>query len=248
MGSVDRADATARTIQDGRQMGSFADSDEAFEQDLAGNPHRAGEVAFLRSIATRGMTVIEAGANRGLTTVTLAGAVGEAGHVYVFEPVPEYYSRLVERVSASRVGNVSTYRLALSNQAGRMAFYKRSGGGSGITPAQGGDLLSVEATTVSEFLMVEGIEELDLVNLDCEGSELLVLQGARTALQSRTPLVFCEVHRGYLAELGQSPADVAGYLQDLGYQVEPVQVEKLESDATIETCSHVYAHMSEAGV
>jgi len=227
-------------------MDTFTYDSQEFRRELEKSPHHAGEVSFLRSIAKPGMIAIEAGANRGVTTVALAKAIGEMGHVYVFEPVPEYYSQLAANVSRNRVSNISTYQLALSNQTARIPFYKRDGGGSGITPAPCGEMLWVEATTIAEFLTVEEIHTLDLLTLDCEGSELLVLQGAQAALEKHEPEIFCEIHHGYLDELGQSVDDVVGFLRQFGYDIRMLQVEDPAAEATEDECSHVYAHVSKS--
>jgi len=84
-----------------------------FRDELANSPHYAGEIAFLRSIAKPGTIAVEAGANKGVTTVALAKAIGETGHLYVFEPVPDYYSRLEANLSRNGVRNITTYQLAL---------------------------------------------------------------------------------------------------------------------------------------
>jgi len=212
-----------------------------FRDELANSPHYAGEIAFLESIAKPGIIAVEAGANKGVTTVALAKAIGETGHLYVFEPVPDYYSQLEANLSRNGVRNISTYQLALSNRTGRIQFYKREGGGSGITPAKGGEMLWVEATTITEFLTVEEIHTLNLVNLDCEGSELLVLQGAQAVLEKYTPDIFCEIHHGYLGELDQSVADVIGFLHQFGYSIRLLQVEGPDTETSTDTCSHIYA-------
>jgi len=223
----------------------FIYESEEFRDQLHSDPHHAGEVSFLRSIARSGMHVLEVGANMGVTAVALAGEIGETGHLYAFEPVPEYYATLTENLSRNGIENVSVYRLALSNRTGRIRFYKRKGG-SGITPAEGGEALWVEATTVTEFLIVEKIDRIDLLNLDCEGSELLVLEGAKDVLEKQAPQIFCEIHHGYLKELGQSTDDIIGYLSQLGYDVRPLQVEDPDVETSADKCSHIYAAMPSA--
>ena len=222
-------------------MDSFVYDSAAFRQELADSPHHAGEVEILRSMAQPGMRVIEVGAHTGVTAVALAHQIGAEGHLDAFEPVPEYYGELTENLSRNGVSNVSTYRLALSDRPGRIRFYKH-GGASGITPAKDAPMIWVEATTISDFLTGQPVAQLDLVHLDCEGSELLVLEGAKGVLQEQAPAIFCEIHHAYLKELGQSGADLAHFLGDLGYEVEALQVEHADSRSSLEACSHIRAH------
>lgn len=221
-------------------MNSFVFGSEEFQRELKDNPHHAGEVEFLRSVLRPDMHVIEAGANRGVTAVATAREIGTGGHLYAFEPVPEFYAALKENLRRNDAENVSLHQLALGNRRGRIQFYKH-GGGSGITPAEDAESLYVEATTVTDFLREQGEARIDFLNLDCEGSELLVLRGARNVLEDHGPQIFCEIHRDYLGKLDQSADDVAGLLSELGYEVRPLRVEDLNAESSVEECSHVYA-------
>jgi FkbM family methyltransferase len=221
-------------------MDRFIYDSKEFWEDLEGSPHHLGEVRFLRSIARPGMRAIDAGANVGVTAVALAKHVAEKGHVYAFEPVPEFYAALNENLSRNRVENVSTHRLALSNHTGRIRFYKH-GGGSGIAKVDQAEPIWVEATTLAEFLPPGVNGRIDLLNLDCEGSELLVFRGGRTILEKHAPQIFCEIHHGYLKDLAQSPKAVVDFLEEIGYDVRPLQMEDLGAKTTLEKCSHIYA-------
>jgi len=222
------------------RMDRFEYESEQFREELRSSPHLAGEVQFLRSITRPGMHVFDVGANRGVTAVTLAKAVGADGHVYAFEPVPEYYRQLKENLSLNRADNVSAYPLALSNRPGRIRFYKH-GGGSGIARAEGAEVLWVDATTAAHFAADRRISQIDLLSMDCEGSELLVLEGAKRILGKDAPQIFCEIHREYLDELGQSVEDVVRFLRGLGYDLRSLRVENLGADTGIDECSHIYA-------
>jgi len=223
-------------------MGSFKYKSKQFLDELKGNRHLTGEIEFLGRLAKPGMRAIEAGANRGVTAVAVAEGVTAGGRVYAFEPVPEYYKELTENVSANAVDNIETHNLALSNAPGFVHIYRR-GEGSGITPGDGAaeEAVYAQATTLDKFAAENHIDNLELLNLDCEGSELLVLQGARTVLEKYAPEIFCEIHHGFLKQLGQSVWDVVQVLRQSGYKVQPVQVEDLNAKANFENCSHVYA-------
>jgi len=221
-------------------MNGFIFDSEDFQRELQNSPHDAGEVEFLRSILSTGMYVIEAGAHRGVTAVAIARQIGREGHLYAFEPVPEFYAQLKENLLRNGVQNASAHLLALGERRERIRFYKH-GAGSGITPAEGAELLHVEVTTVTDFLAEQGQDRIDLLNLDCEGSELLVLRGAKRLLEEHSPLIFCELHHGYLDQLNQSAGDVVDFLTELGYSVHPLQVEDLNAETNFQECSHLYA-------
>ncbi len=221
-------------------MTSFLFDSEEFQRELKDNLHHAGEVEFLRSVLEPGMHVVEAGANRGVTAVAISREIGEQGRIYALEPVPEFCAELKENLRRNAVRNASVHQIALSDRRGRIRFYKH-GGGSGIAPAEDAESIFVEATTISDFLGEQEEARIDFLNLDCEGSELLVFQGARGLLEDHGPQIFCEVHRDYLGTLDQSVSDVAEFLSELGYEVRPIQVENLNAESSIEKCSHLFA-------
>ena len=221
-------------------MNEFVLESEEFRRELQNSPHEAGEVEFLRSVLRPGMHVIEAGANRGVTAVAIAREIGSVGRLYTFEPVPEFYEELKASLVRNDAQNVSAHQLALSNQPGRIELYKR-GGESGITPAEDAEMLRVEATNIADFVAEHKIDRVDLLYLDCEGSELLVLRGAKRILEEQGPQIFCELHREYLKELGHSADDVTTLLTGIGYDVRPLQVENLDAETSLDDCSHIYA-------
>jgi len=221
-------------------MERFVYDSREFQDELAASAHHAGEVKLLQSITRPGMHVVEAGANRGVTAVALAKAIGPTGHLSTFEPVPEFYAELTENLAGNGVKNASAYNMALSNRKGRIRFYKH-GGGSGVTPADDAEMIWVEATTLADFVARHRIERIDILNMDCEGSELAVFEGGKAVLAQQTPQIFCEIHHDYLKQLGKSVHDVTSFLTAVGYEVRPVRVEDLDAESTLEDCSHIYA-------
>lgn len=217
----------------------------AFRRKLRENAHHYGEVAFLESVLRPGMTVIEGGANRGVTAIAIAKAVGKKGCVHAFEPVPEYFKALQENVSRNRTRNMNIHNLGLSNRNGSIRFYKH-GEGSGVTRAKEAETIRVQATTLTDFVAAHNITRLNFINCDCEGSELLVFRQARGLLKRQAPEIFCEVHRDYLKALNQSVEDLVKFLRDLGYAVKPIQTEDLNSDSNFDRCSHIYAAMNQS--
>jgi len=222
------------------EMESFVYDSQEFRDSLGANPHLAGEVRFLQSIARQGMNIIDVGANKGITTVALAKSVGETGRVYAFEPVPEFYVALKGNLSSNGEENVTAYQLALSNVAGRIKFYKR-GRGSGIVSRDEGEEILVNSTTIDDFTHQEGIMNIELISMDCEGSELFVLQGAKKMLSEQCPRIFCEIHHDYLKSLGQSVSEIVSYLGELAFRIRPVLADDLDKIVGLEQCSHIYA-------
>ena len=78
--------------------------------------------------------------------------------------------------------------------------------------------------------------------MDCEGSELLVLKGAEKTLRENKVKIFCEIHHGFLEQLGQSVQDIVKYLQSLDFQVYSVSLNDLSLGKELDKSEYIYAH------
>jgi len=218
----------------------FLYNSPAFKNFLKDNPHERGEVKFLESIVKEGMNVIDIGANIGITTMTIAKRIGRKGKLYSFEPIPEYFNILKKNISSNGLENAKVYELAVTNQVGRVNFYQK-GLSSGIVFEEGAERFEVSTTTIDSFLSNEKTERIDLINMDCEGSELLVLKEAKKTLQKNKVKIFCEIHHDFLKQLGHSIEDLVEYLQSLEFQVQSVSLNDLKLGNDFEKCEYVYA-------
>jgi FkbM family methyltransferase len=222
------------------EMDLFLYDSPAFKNFLKDNPHEAGEVKFLESIAKEGMNVIDIGANIGITTVAIANRIGRRGKLYSFEPTPEYFNVLKDNVFSNGLENVEVYELAVTDKVGRVPFYQK-GLSSGIVFEEGAKKFEAPTTTMDRFLSEEKIGRIDLINMDCEGSELLVLKGAKETLSRNKVKIFCEIHHDFLKQLGQSVEDLVEYLQGLEFQVQSVSLNDLNMGDNFGNCEYVYA-------
>jgi len=227
-------------------MQFFIYNSPAFKAFLKDHPHERGEVKFLESIVEEGMNVIDIGANIGITAVTVGKKIGKGGKLHSFEPVPEYFDILKKNLSSNGLENAKVYRVAVTDQVGRVDFYQKELS-SGIVFEEGAKEFEVCTTTIDRFLIDEGIARIDLINMDCEGSELLVLKGAKETLRNNKVRIFCEIHHNFLKQLGQSTEDLVEYLQKLGFEVQSVCLNDLEVGNNFEKCEYIYAHNRDEG-
>jgi FkbM family methyltransferase len=222
------------------EMELFLYDSLAFKDFLKDNPHEAGEVKFLESIAQEGMHAIDIGANIGITTVAIAKRIRRRGRLYSFEPVPKYSNILKENLSSNGLENVKVYEIAVTDQVGIALFYQKELS-SGIVFEQGAKKFEIPTTTIDRFLTAEKIGRMDLINMDCEGSELLVLRGAEETFSKNKVKIFCEIHHDFLKQLGQSIEDIVQYLQGLEFQVQSVSLNDLKTGNNFENCEYIYA-------
>ena len=218
-------------------MKFFIFNSPAFKTHLEESSHERGEVEFLQLIAAEGMNAIDIGVDVGVTTVTIAKAVGERGKVYTFDPVSGHIDTLRKNLAANGLENVSIFQMAVSDKVGTIDFY-----GGSIIPEEDIEKSSVRTTNLDTFLTEEKVERIDLINMDCEGSELLVIKGAEKTLRENKVRIFCEIHHGFLEQLGQSIQDIAKYLQSFDFQVYSVSLDDLSLGKELDKPEYIYAH------
>jgi FkbM family methyltransferase len=142
-------------------------------------------------IAQPGYTVIDVGANIGTYTLSQGGRVGKTGVIYSFEPNPDAFQRLVANVRSNHLDWVQCYQRAVYSEAkpltlqvpGSSAWARVSADSAipeGQVPRQ--NFVPVEAITLDEFVVKNGIDKVDILKIDVEGSEVEVMKGAQEAL------------------------------------------------------------------
>jgi FkbM family methyltransferase len=221
-------------------MDLFRHDSRAFKNFLKNNPHERGEVNFLNSVAEKGMKAIDIGANIGISSVAIATKIGRTGKLYSFEPLPQFFDTLNKNISSNGLENVEAYEMAVTDQTEKVPFYEK-GLSSGIVFQEGAEKSEVSTTTIDRFVKEKNIVRVDLINMDCEGSELLVLKGAKETLRKNKVKIFCEIHHDFLKQLGQSVKDIVQYLRGLEFQVQSVSLNDLKLGNNFENCDYIYA-------
>jgi FkbM family methyltransferase len=212
-----------------------------FKEYLAAHAHVRGEVQFLRTIVREGMTAIDIGGHIGMATVTIAKGIGPTGMLHTFEPMPEYFDILRRNIAANGLSNVRTHCMAITDRAGECVLHS-DGAATSIVPRPGGHTrFTAHTNTLDCFAMQQHMTGLDLLNLDCEGSELLVLRGGRAILTRNHPQVFVEVHHDMLSYFDHDVWDVVATFQGLGFTVRALRFDDMRLTENFASCEYVYA-------
>jgi FkbM family methyltransferase len=172
-----------------------------------------GERRLLRSLLRPGLRMADVGANIGYYLLLAEGAVGPSGTIACFEPEPDNVAELRRNIAANRLQNVQVFPVAVGDTEGTVSL--RSGINSGVAADGSGDL------TVSMCRLDDALASpVDFVKIDVEGFEGQVLAGARRLLRDDRPVLFVEIHPGFLA----APYTVDGILGLLAEHYPKVQL------------------------
>lgn len=166
---------------------------------------------------SNGQTVIDVGANVGYYSLMSSKLVGPSGKVLALEPSPRNYQLLCTHLSLNKVSNVSTFKLALSDQCGIARF------SADIDPvaqrlSESGNI-EVHQVTLDQFVADHSIEAIDIIKIDVEGAELKVLKGAQGVLRKHRPKLFVETHDRFEAKVHENCKD---FLEKQGYEVQEI--------------------------
>lgn len=152
---------------------------------------RMRSILNAREVAAGGV-MLDIGAHIGRTAIARA-LLGDATAVYAAEPEPLNYACLVRTVRENGLGGlVLPDRVAIGTHSGvgRLQRARQSGGHrlvSSDAAANAPDVIPVPCMTLDEWVAASGIDhdEITFVQIDTQGTEAEVLQGASQLLQSR---------------------------------------------------------------
>jgi FkbM family methyltransferase len=182
------------------------------------------ETALLRHLLGQGMTFVDVGANWGYFSLLAAGLLGPSGRIVSLEPDPRLHALLQANLRHNRMANVTALPLAAADRKGTLPLvpFDESEGNWGVSrlveqPAA--TTLSIPTAPIDEILDDLGIDQVDLLKMDIEGTEDLALRGMAAGLaRHRYRFVLLEVHPALLAERGRTfeetvePVRAAGYV------------------------------------
>jgi FkbM family methyltransferase len=158
------------------------------------------EIDFLRHWLRPGMTVIDIGANLGVYSIPMARLVGQAGHVFAYEPGSEARLLLEQSRELNAATNLVISPLALSDREreGLLVF-----GLSSELNALGdsGSGEPVRITNLDNEDATRGWPPPDFLKIDAEGEEERTLAGGRNFFARYSPLIMFEIKDEHLRAL-----------------------------------------------
>ena len=202
---------------------------------MAIDQYEEGTTRLFQSLVKPGMVVIDVGAHVGYYSLLAAKHVGPTGKVYAFEPEPRNHKLLLSNIErngytnivpinkgvSNRVGSTTLFLTALDN--GRHSAYRHR------SPERGS--VSVEATTIDDFLDAQGWPKVDLVKVDVEGAEMDVLQGMDRLFHESPDLkLIVEYNPTYLQDASADPLEFLGNLSARDFKINCI----VEKDGPVE--------------
>ncbi len=179
------------------------------------------ETEWLRRWLKPGCHCIDAGGSFGWYAVLLSQAVGHAGRVHVFEPIPRTAQVLTENLKRNACDNVTVHAVALAEADGTMDLYVPDIGVSGSLRLHDyGDayeMFSCPVRTLDGMADEGKWPKIDFIKADIEGAEFALLRGAVRLIRRDRPLLMLEVQASSTRLFGHEPSALFEWLQALSY-------------------------------
>jgi FkbM family methyltransferase len=222
--AFERATWVIKETPDGVRVWCSLD-DLAISRPVMLDAYELPETRFIRATVRPGDYAVDAGANIGYHALHLAAAVGDAGAVDAFEPLPYLGDALAASIAENGFGaRLRVVRAALDERAGTLAFRHAPrtanfGGGhvapATAVPAAHADL-NVAAVRLDD---VARDRPLRFLKMDVEGSEPRAVRGALRTLAAGRPVVLAELHETQLRLVsGCGATDFIAQMAALGYR------------------------------
>jgi FkbM family methyltransferase len=173
-----------------------------------------------------GMYVVEAGAHIGTETLLLASLVGTKGKVFAFEPNPVVRKRLGINILVNDFSNiVNISEIALGQRPENVSFFikNESVANQGLSSKYKYDDDVIEITVpqqrLDDWVFINKIPKIDFIKMDVQGSEIDILEGAKSTIQKYRPIILTEAEDSMQSASAWTIEDLFIKIVSLNYSV-----------------------------
>lgn len=176
-------------------------------------------VEAVTEVVCKGFVAIDVGAHLGYYALILSRLVGTNGRVIAFEPMPSNFQVLSENIQLNDCKNVQIVNKAVSDRSGhfeaRLPTESKLPSSFSLLETEDVESIVVNTISLDDFLR-DWDHRVDFIQIDVEGAEGMVLEGARRTIERYHPILLVEVHHfGGPLESSQVPCQ----LVELGYEL-----------------------------
>lgn len=167
--------------------------DHAYEQDEA-------------FIVKPGDTVVDVGGHIGFYTAKQARKAGPEGSVFVFEPNPESFGRLLKNMKVNGLRNVHAFNRAVTSRAEQVMLRIAEGSSEATTIMKEGTTyeydreVPIPTISLDRIARENGIPRIDILKIDAEGAEVEIVESGESYALPIVRNAIVETHSEALKE------------------------------------------------
>lgn len=173
---------------------------------------------LIKGILQPGDTFVDIGSNMGQYSLPIAKRVGSKGRVIAADANPENIMNLRKNIEINNLGNVTALHLAVSDHDGQSTFYLtgESGTGSLLQRGDAAQPIQIQSITLDSLVKSLNVDDVDLLKIDVEGSEIECIRGGRLALKN-TRHVIIECHSTQNRKLAEEILEADFTIKEVDY-------------------------------
>lgn len=181
-------------------------------------------IAALKGILKPGGTFADVGANEGYFSVLASAIVGNAGRVLAVEPQNRLQEVLRRNFALNNAENVTLAAVAVTAEPGVAELSLAASMNTGASSLTGRARYKLERQTVptvtlSALVEEWGVDRVDLLKMDIEGSEHEAIFGSRSLFESGlVRAIVLELHHDHLRARGLGEKAIVDFLLGCGYR------------------------------
>ena len=142
----------------------------------------------------RARVILDIGANVGFFALH-ASSLNPEAVIHSFEPFPKNVEQMKKNLRLNENRQVHVHPEAVTDQAGILTLYFTPGYDASCSlHGVKEHSCSVTALAVNELFRTCGMDDCDLLKMDCEGSELPIVQAAAPEMLTRVRAIIMEYH------------------------------------------------------
>jgi FkbM family methyltransferase len=178
-------------------------------------------ISYIRKNIKPGQIIFDIGGSIGICAIPFARMVGPSGHVYAFEANPPNFELLCQNIKLNNLSNVTSVNCAVAEKAGFIEIPKRlESSNYSLASASPDGTIRMQALRLDDFAEEHGIDRIDFMKIDIEGSETNALKGAAKLFRSGTVRkMLLEFNPFWLKKMGSSAAELYDLFESYGLQV-----------------------------
>ncbi|NGX40132.1 MAG: hypothetical protein KR126chlam1_01473 [Chlamydiae bacterium] len=179
------------------------------------------EESIIYKLIKNGDCILDIGAHIGWFSLNFALRFPKS-QIYSFEPILDTFLVLEENIRLNNIKNAHLFNHGFS-ETERISEYFYFRGGSALASEKNlldyrnTDKKKVILKVIDQVLPSIGVNSIDFLKCDVEGSELFVLRGARQSISHFLPIIYIELYEPWCRKFHYSANDVNLFLIELGY-------------------------------